>query len=232
MLPTEAMEGFGIVTIEALASGTPVLGTPAGATSEILGPRPAPPHPGHVGGRDRRRHPLVARVARRGLRRALPERGGGEVQLGPRDGRGRAVLRRDGAGLQTLVTGGGAPCHSRRTSTRASPFRRRPPLSTSSASGTVSVSRGGRDTSRASSTRADATGPAGASGRRAPARDPHARDRDGAPLRGFARTRQAAFADPSTDVFAVLAEFPITTKSTSSATRRPISEAPGGPEGS
>jgi glycosyltransferase involved in cell wall biosynthesis len=38
VLPTEAMEGFGIVTIEALASGTPVLGTPAGATPEILGP--------------------------------------------------------------------------------------------------------------------------------------------------------------------------------------------------
>jgi len=38
VLPTEAMEGFGIVTIESLASGTPVLGTPAGATPEILAP--------------------------------------------------------------------------------------------------------------------------------------------------------------------------------------------------
>jgi glycosyltransferase involved in cell wall biosynthesis len=37
VLPTAQIEGFGLVTIEALASGTPVLGTPIGATSEILG---------------------------------------------------------------------------------------------------------------------------------------------------------------------------------------------------
>ena len=36
VLPTEQLEGFGIVTIEALSSNLPVLGTPAGATPEIL----------------------------------------------------------------------------------------------------------------------------------------------------------------------------------------------------
>jgi len=36
VLPTLAYEGFGLVTLEALACGTPVLGTPAGATPEIL----------------------------------------------------------------------------------------------------------------------------------------------------------------------------------------------------
>lgn len=38
VLPTRALEGFGLVTIEALACGTPVLGTPIGATPEILTP--------------------------------------------------------------------------------------------------------------------------------------------------------------------------------------------------
>jgi UDP-N-acetylglucosamine 2-epimerase (non-hydrolysing) len=38
VLPTVAYEGFGLATIEALASGTPVLGTAAGATPELLGP--------------------------------------------------------------------------------------------------------------------------------------------------------------------------------------------------
>lgn len=37
VLPTIELEGFGLVTLEALASGTPVLGTPVGGTKEILG---------------------------------------------------------------------------------------------------------------------------------------------------------------------------------------------------
>lgn len=37
VLPTADLEGFGLVTLEALASGLPVLGTPVGATVEILG---------------------------------------------------------------------------------------------------------------------------------------------------------------------------------------------------
>lgn len=36
ILPTVCLEGFGLVTVEALASGVPVLGTAVGATPEIL----------------------------------------------------------------------------------------------------------------------------------------------------------------------------------------------------
>jgi glycosyltransferase involved in cell wall biosynthesis len=38
VLPSVAYEGFGMVTVEALASGTAVVGTPAGATPELLEP--------------------------------------------------------------------------------------------------------------------------------------------------------------------------------------------------
>jgi glycosyltransferase involved in cell wall biosynthesis len=37
VLPTQELEGFGLATAEALACGTPVVGTPAGATPEVLG---------------------------------------------------------------------------------------------------------------------------------------------------------------------------------------------------
>jgi glycosyltransferase involved in cell wall biosynthesis len=36
ILPTKELEGFGLVTVEALASGLPVFGTPVGGTKEIL----------------------------------------------------------------------------------------------------------------------------------------------------------------------------------------------------
>ena len=37
VLPTRELEGFGLVTVESLASGVPVVGTPVGGTKEILG---------------------------------------------------------------------------------------------------------------------------------------------------------------------------------------------------
>ncbi len=38
VVPTAALEGFGLITVESLASGTPVLGTAIGGTAEILQP--------------------------------------------------------------------------------------------------------------------------------------------------------------------------------------------------
>ncbi|MBU1110041.1 glycosyltransferase family 4 protein [Patescibacteria group bacterium] len=38
ILPTQSLEGFGLVILESLACGTPVLGTPVGAIPEVIGP--------------------------------------------------------------------------------------------------------------------------------------------------------------------------------------------------
>lgn len=38
VLPTQALEGFGLINLEAMGSGTPVLGTPVGAIPEVIAP--------------------------------------------------------------------------------------------------------------------------------------------------------------------------------------------------
>jgi glycosyltransferase involved in cell wall biosynthesis len=38
VLPTIALEGFGLATVEALSCGTPVIATPVGANLEVIGP--------------------------------------------------------------------------------------------------------------------------------------------------------------------------------------------------
>jgi glycosyltransferase involved in cell wall biosynthesis len=38
VLPTRELEGFGLVAVEAMACGTPAMGTPVGAIPEVLGP--------------------------------------------------------------------------------------------------------------------------------------------------------------------------------------------------
>lgn len=63
LMPTAELEGFGLVTVEALACGTPVLGTPVGAIPEVL----ARLDPGLIaGGTDRQ---SLASAIRRVLRR-------------------------------------------------------------------------------------------------------------------------------------------------------------------
>lgn len=38
VIPTEFLEGFGLVSVEAMASGTPVIGTPVGGIPEVISP--------------------------------------------------------------------------------------------------------------------------------------------------------------------------------------------------
>jgi glycosyltransferase involved in cell wall biosynthesis len=44
VLPTRALEGFGLVTVEANACGLPVVATPVGANAEVIRSLPAPNH--------------------------------------------------------------------------------------------------------------------------------------------------------------------------------------------
>jgi glycosyltransferase involved in cell wall biosynthesis len=67
VLPTVAYEGFGMATAEALAAGTPVVGTPVGATPELL--RPIDPDLVATGADAR----SLADAIGRGLRKAGPE---------------------------------------------------------------------------------------------------------------------------------------------------------------
>ena len=79
VMPSQALEGFGLTTAEALACGTPVVGTPIGATPELLAgidpcARGVRCNPGRHRGcgrrrperfRARRRYPAQARRDRR-----------------------------------------------------------------------------------------------------------------------------------------------------------------------
>ncbi|MFQ5830302.1 MAG: glycosyltransferase family 4 protein [Candidatus Methylomirabilia bacterium] len=85
VLPTRELEGFGLVTAEALACGTPVLGTPVGAIPEVLG---------GLGADllfDRRDSEAIARGIRDHLRRAVADPEGYEALR--RRCRGYAVSR-------------------------------------------------------------------------------------------------------------------------------------------
>src|SRR5439155_1469356 len=95
VLPTRELEGFGLVTVEALACGTPVLGTPVGATPEL----PDPLDPGLVF--DAATPEAIGERLVGFLRRLEHEPGAfGQRHAAPRDARGRARpgAAPDGAG--------------------------------------------------------------------------------------------------------------------------------------